>query len=338
MARKLKMTLVPSFYDPARDGVTFGLLSTFLACREKARLFLEGWSGTDTIFALLYGGITHHILQNAYQTCTSAPTGAWVRDQLTDIETTWYKENPRPRAKAEEMLHEALMKNEMVMPEYFKYWRSDFDPSHREWIEIESSFTLPWTVTTPQGNVLSTFLRGRIDGAYRIPGIKSKRRRAAPRLLETKTRSDIDEQLIIDTMPQERQLSTYVSVLRKKTGLTPAGAQLNIIRKPMLRKSAKEDWAQFARRIQHDVQTRPDWYFVRMEMTVTAQEIDTSEKELDQLIADFLLWYAGESGHYKNTNSCVMYRRPCDFVKVCSHGDYTGLVKRDIVFRELEDE
>lgn len=332
-----------TFYDPARDGVTFGLLERFMACRERARLFLEGWSGEAPVFALVYGTVAHHLLHQAYDQfiqgkLTETPSRAWVVRVLTDVERRWYQDNPHPSQKAEQIFQEVLMKNQAVMPEYFRYWSSDFDPARRTWLEVENTFNLPWTVTTRQGVQLNTFLRGRIDAAYRIPHLKNAKRRAAPRLFETKTRTDIDEALLIDAMPHERQLTTYLSVLRQKTGLDPAGALLNIIRKPQLRQRQKEDWAQFAKRIERDVQTRPEWYFVRMEMTISPQEINRAEAEMDDLISDFLLWRAGESGHYKNSRACVEYKRPCDYIRVCSHGDYRGLVKRPVVFRELEEE
>ena len=330
----------PSFYDPARDGVTQGLLQTFLTCREKTRLFLNGWSGDGESFSLLYGGIAHHILRVAYSQAKEGklggpPSTEWMERRMRELEKIWRRDHPTPRQREEDMFHDALMKNQAIMPEYFKYYRSDFDPTHRHWLQVEESFSLPWSVVTRDDITLRTFLRGRIDGAYTLPGRKHADR---PRLLETKTRSQFDEQELIDTMPQERQLTTYLSVLRKKTGKEPISAMLNIIRKPLLRQSKKESWDQFATRIIRDVQLRPEFYFIRMEMTLEDQDINVAEAGLDDLIRDFLLWWAGESGHYKNTLSCRMYGRTCEFAKVCSHGDYTGLKKRAVIFRELEDE
>lgn len=329
-----------SFYDPARDGVTFGLLSSFLTCREKTRLFLKGWSGAYSTFALVFGSITHALLRRAYhdfhtKKTKKVPDKKYIHRVLDEIHATWKQENPRPHIKAIEIFEEAMMKAAAVMPYYFVYWAKD-DFSVMRWMEIEEAFRLPWTVTTKKGVVLSTFLRGRIDAAYTLPASKTP---LAPRLLETKTRVVIDEENLVDTMPHERQTNTYLSALRKKTGIEPKTVLMNVIRKTQLRQKQKESWAQYAHRIEVDVQSRLDWYFLRMEMAVSPQDINRSEEELNDLISDFLLWWGGESGHYKNSNACIQpgFGR-CAYLGVCGRGDYHGLVKRDVVFRELEDE
>lgn len=328
------------FYVPERDGVTFSLLSTFLDCREKARLYLQGWSGEGLSFALAFGGMAHRVLQRGYDGIRegmfvdSYPDRAFVSRVLDELEERWIEENPAPPERDAKIFNEALMKVQAVMPGYFRYYKSDFDVSYKRWVEVENTFQIPWNVRSPTGREWGTFLRGRIDGIYNLT--RDKRQR--PRILETKSRSEIDEEALTLTMPQERQSNTYLSAARIKLGATPAGVLLNIIRKPMLRQKQGESWEQFARRIEEDVRLRPEWYFVRMEMTVEDQEINRAEEELNDLISDFLLWWGGESGHYKNTKSCRMYNRLCEYARVCANGDYRGLHKRPVVFRELEDE
>lgn len=328
-----------SFYKPERDGVTFGLLSTWTKCRERARLFLRGYSGAYSTFALVFGTITHHLLQDAYHQQLHGkmkviPDRAWVIKRLDALYARWKLENPRPHPKAVEIMEEAMMKAAAIMPSYFTYWAKD-DFARMTWIEVEEAFRLQWEVRTRQGETLTTFLRGRIDGAYVLPKSKYP---DAPRLLETKTRAVVEETNLVDTMPHERQTNTYLSALRRKLGKTPRSVLMNVIRKPQLRLKQKESHEQFSKRIETDVKSRLDWYFLRMEMTVDAQDINRNEAELNDLISDFLLWWAGESGHYKNSDACVTpgFGR-CPYLGVCARGDYHGLVKRDVVFRELEE-
>lgn len=328
-----------SFYDPARDGVTFSLLQTFLTCREKARIFLKGYSGAWSTFALVFGSITHHLLQRAYHEyhtgkLKKVPDKRYINMVLDDLHKVWIRENPHPHPKAVEIWEEAMMKAAAIMPQYFIYWAKD-DFSIMKWLEIEETFKLPWTVISPKGQKLTTFLRGRIDAAYTLPASKSP---DAPRLLETKTRSVVDEENLVDTMPHDLQPNTYLSALRKKTGKVPKSVLMNVVRKPQLRLKQKEDWAQFAKRIEADVRARPEWYFLRMEMRVDVQDINRSEERLNDLISDFLLWWGGEQGHYLNSAACVQpgYGR-CPYLGWCSRGDMHGLVKRDVVFRELEE-
>lgn len=338
----IRLTPVPpaKFYDPERDGVTQGLLSKFLTCREMARLFLKGWTPAYSTFALVYGHVAHAVLQRAYHQhlhgqLKRVPDRAWINAVLDDIWARWKRDNPRPHEKAVAIMEEVMMKLAAILPSYFVYWAKD-DFSTVRWLEIEESFNLAWEVRGKDGRTYHTFLRGRIDGAFTRPG---KRHADSPRLLETKTRSVVDESNLVDTMPHERQTNTYLSALRKKLKREPRSVLMNVIRKTQLRQKTKESWEQYAKRIEADVKSRLDFYFIRMEMTVEPQDINRAEAELNDLISDFLLWFAGESGHYKNTNACVQpgFGR-CAYLGVCSRGDYHGLVKRDVVFRELEDE
>lgn len=319
-------------YDPERDGVTFSLLSTFKDCREKARRYLQGWTGDDTSFALLYGGITHHLLQEAYRQ-PKRPNRDWVSNELNKMERAWRQENPKPRERAEAHLQEAMAKILAVMPTYFSYWREDFSPDHTQWLAVERTFRIPWRVTTPHGRSLATFLRGRRDGLFTHPYGVSK---GKPRLLETKTRSTVDEQDILDTMSFNQQINLYLLTAREELGVTPKSAVLNIIRKPALRQKNGEDWGTFTRRIEEDVKSRAAWYFVRMQLTVSNADIDAAKVEVDSLVSDFLMWYAGEAGHYKNDKSCIMFGQRCAYIKLCGGGTSSGLIQRDRVFSELE--
>lgn len=336
----LRPVIESSFYDPARDGVTFSLLSTFLDCREKARRYLQGWSGGFQGFALVFGTITHRVMQEAYHPDTrpeGVPTKAWVVGVLNAIEVRWREQNPRPRARDEEIMQEALAKAQAMLPAYFRYWREDFNPEHVTWLSVEQTFRIPYTARTRKGKVLKTFLRGKRDGSFSYP---SGRLSGRVRLFETKTRNHVDEQELLDTMTFNRQINLYLSALRSQTDRPPVAALQNIVRKPLLRQKTKEDWAQFSKRIEADVAARPDHYFTRMDMRVSPADIDRAEAELEDLVADFLQWWAGESGHYKNDKSCIVYGSRCPYLTLCgSEGkNFAGLEKRDVIFRELEDE
>jgi len=73
-------------------------------------------------------------------------------------------------------------------------------------------------------------------------------------------------------------------------------------------------------------------------MTVDPDDVRRMESEIDQLIGDFLLWWYGAAGHYRNDNACYLFNRPCDMLKKCAYDDTSQLFKRDRVFSELEDD
>ena len=123
----------------------------------------------------------------------------------------------------------------------------------------------------------------------------------------------------------------YLSALRRMGNKTPSGLLYNIIRRPSLRKRKNEPLKSFADRLSEDVSSRPDWYFIRMEMSVDEQEINRFEMELDDLISDFMMWWSGKSGHYKNTNHCQNKFGLCPFVGICLRNDKSGYFKRKAV-------
>lgn len=337
MAKVLALKRV-AFYDPERDGVTHSILAKFKACRQMARDALEGWQGKAPSFPLTYGSLTHYVLNQAYDNVLihqdrGIPTEKQVIRWLEDARRIWMHEHPVHSAKADEIFEEAIMKNAAVMPTYFKYWKSDF--TKRVWMDVENEFRIPFEVVMPDGLTIRTFIRGKMDGAFLVP--TSKRGRA-PRLMESKTRTQIDETALVDTMPLNQQTGIYLIGLEAMTGKIPAEVELNIIRKPALRQGKNESPALFESRIRQDVQARPDWYFVRMKMTVLEKDVIRIKEDIHALIKDFLLWWYGFGPHYRNDGSCYLYHRPCDMLQKCTYGSTSDLFKRKTVFSELEDE
>lgn len=320
------------FYDPVRDGVTFSLLSTFLDCREKARLHLKGLTPRSSSMALTFGSIIHKIdewVRDEIRSglLRSVPDDKHIKGLIKKAESLWFKENPRHGGTELDNLELSLLWAEGVLPQYFKYWHKDF--SELKWELVEGEFKIPVTPEDKEGNKYSTFIRGKIDGSFSLE-------KGGPWLFETKTKSRVDEGLLADILPYDMQANIYLSALRRMGKKTPSGLLYNIIRRPSLRKRKNEPLKSFADRVSEDVSSRPDWYFIRMEMSIDEQEINRFEMELDDLISDFMMWWSGKSGHYKNTNHCQNKFGLCPFVGICLRNDKSGYFKREAVFRELQ--
>lgn len=337
MGKVIKLKTAP-FYDPERDGVTYSLLDKFKSCREFARLALQGWTGKFPSFALTYGGLMHHILREGYERVLihqdrRVPTTQDVMRWLTETGELWYRENPTKTDVAVQIFEESLLKAGVILPSYFKYWQTDF--TERMWMDVENEFRIPFGVTFPSGKKVTVQLRGKTDGLFTKP--KSKRNPKGARVFETKTRTTIDEQELVDTMPFNLQTGIYILAAQHITKRMPAEVEMNLIRKIALRQGKNESLEAYERRMRADVQARPDWYFVRMSMAVDPEDVDRMRGEVNALIADFLMWWYGELGHYKNDKSCYLYHRPCDMIRICGHNDTSGVFKRRTVFSELED-
>jgi hypothetical protein len=319
-----------TFYRPDRDGVTFSLLTKFKNCRERARLHLRGWTSSRVSLSMLFGSLIHACLERIYgdiqlKRLKSLPTPAYIDKHLKVLEKEWRRENPKASAETVQDLELAIMLIYVVLPVYFKWWAKDLTTI--KWHALEHQFKMP----LPE---LGTFLRGVMDGRYSSKG------RERSNLFETKSKSRLGEQgesNIVDILGFELQVNLYLAVIWFQEGKVPGGLCYNIIRRPNLQKKKSETFQMFQRRIEQDVKSRPDHYFIRLRMDVDRRELEREGKEHHALIRDFMQWYHGEVGHYKNSDHCENKYGTCEFIQVCSGGNYTGLYKRPKVFRELED-
>jgi hypothetical protein len=124
--------------------------------------------------------------------------------------------------------------------------------------------------------------------------------------------------------------------LRKIFKRNPAGVLYNIIRRSGLKQSTKESITEFGKRCVEDIQKRPDFYFIRMEVLVSPEEMRLFELELEDIIVDFMNWWQGISGHYKCSDHCINKYGHCQYLPLCSGKRFNQFVKRSVVFRELE--
>src|SRR3990167_775279 len=304
-SRVISMREVPArFYDPQRDGVTFTLLTTFKQCREKARLVLNGWTSRGSSLGLVFGGLAHGVNQLIYEDVkagrlTELPSEKYIRKACQKVEERWKEENPRADAESLKYLEFSMILLEATMPTYFRYWKKDFKLL---WERVETEFKIPVTVDHPTGGkAMETFIRGKIDGSF---GRKSK---ARPWLFETKTKSRLGEHgesNLAEILPHELQINIYLLYLWWVGQKLPEGVLYNIIRRPGMKQKKTESILAYAKRVANDVQRRPEYYFVRMQMTVSKKDLEKQEMELRDLVADFLLWWSGLAGHYKNSDAC----------------------------------
>lgn len=320
------------FYDPKRDGVTFSLLTKWKNCRERARLHLQGWSTNRVSLSSIFGTVIHAVLERLYgdiqlKRLTTVPNAKQVGRHLTAIEKEWRKENPKATTETLQDLEIAMMLAEVIVPIYFKWWHKDLTTI--KWQAIEHQFSLP----VPQHN---TFVRGKMDGRFISTASKSRK----SNLFETKTKSrlgEAGESNLTEMLGFELQVNLYLGAIAAVDGEAPGGLLYNIIRRPNLQRKKAETFAQFQRRVANDVAARPEHYFIRMRMNVDARELAREGREQAVMVEDFIRWYRGEVGHYKNSDHCENKYGTCEFLRACSSGDFTGLYKRPTVFRELEE-
>lgn len=331
MKKKIKIILkkkkpIP-FYDYERDGITQGMLGMWMQCREQARLFLQGYSKGGTTMGLTYGSVGHGVLEHAYENFRlgknpGAPTDRQMSKYLIMTEKQWKLENPRPTRWALEDLEVALMFAKITLPVYFDYWKNDF--KKKNWQKVEGRWKIPFILKDGR----KVTLRGMMDGMFKTKGMW---------LFESKFLSRINEGDIIDTLPLNLQVRLYLRALWKTQNVVPSGVLYNVVRRIGLKQGKKETLKQFANRCAEDLKKRPEWYFYRFEVDNSKEDLLVFEEELHGMVQDFCDWYDGTGNHYKNSGSCIRVYGRCDYLDACSDHSTHNLIKRKVVFRELED-
>ncbi len=343
---KIKKKVSNLFYDMERDGVTQSLISTWLTCRMKARLYLQGWDSRYHSPALTYGSIGHGALEVAYLDIQagklkSAPSESQSRKYMDIVEAKWRAENKKPNNEALQYLELSLALMEKTLPRYFDYWKKDF--KQMEWVSLEKKFKAPLSLNGsdpanrrligPHGVEPEIIIpiRGKRDGEFKMgKGLW---------LFETKFKSMVNEGDIVETLAFETQVMLYMWSLwmEYKKRVVPKGVMYNIVRRTSMRQGKSESIVKFANRVAEDIDKRPEFYFFRMESATTVQELEQFEKELIQTVTDMYMWWKGIAPHYRNTYSCLGKYGKCTMLPVCAREDYSGLIKREAMFKELED-
>lgn len=325
----------PAFYDIERDGITQGLLNCWRSCREMAWLFLQGYSLKRNSMGLVFGTIIHAVLEDIYgmmqqKKILGIPTAKNVKWACLRVEKIWEKENPKASAEGIQLKELSLLLAEAILPLYFEYWHKD--KTNLPWVGLEQEFKIPYKLADGR----KTFLRGKMDGIYKKNGIW---------LFETKGKSQINEVNLVDTLGLDFQNNFYLSNVRRLLNIQPSGVKYNVIRRTQMQQSKKENLKQFANRIIEDIEKRPEYYFLRFELSITKQELDKFDEELGIHIKEFYDWWDTKRGlrpnraigHYKNPSQCETKYGRCDMLDICSAGNFSRYEKRKVVFRELED-
>ncbi len=314
------------FYALERDGITQGLLTMFQECRQKAKWFLEGWSAKSTSMGLTYGSIGHEVLERVYtqvQKTGATPSSGYVRTVITNVEKEWHAEHKRADKQTLEYVELSLLIAEATMPIYFEYWHKD--AKEMKWRALETDFCIPLTLDSG----IKVNVRGKRDGVF----YKTK----ALWILESKFKSRLEEDELVDYLPFDLQTCLYAWATLQELKQAPAGILYNMVRRVGLRQGKEETIQAFAKRCVEDIRDRPEFYFSRLEISLSKKEIDTWEMEFKDMVSDFVNWWQGKSGHYKCSHQCVNKYGKCQYLPLCAHKNFNFFEKREKVYRELED-
>jgi hypothetical protein len=317
-------------YDVDKDGVNSSLLGRWLDCREKARLYLLGWTARRVSSGRVFGVIVHGVndeIYSAYQNgeLDALPSRKRILKEIAKMEKRWKQSNPRADADTLQTLEIQCAMAEAILPVYYQFWHKDL--TQTDWHALEHKFKVP---------IADTHLIGRMDGNFRP--MKGKK---VIWLFESKSKSrigDRGESSLVDILPHERQVNLYLGAIEVLYKEVPGGVILNVIRRPGQRLRKGEGPKAFAARVAADIRKRPSFYFMRIRMTVDKKDLARTKMEHEAMIRDFVQWARGKSYHYRNSDACENKYGRCEYLGICSRQDFTGMYQRKPRVRDVEEE
>jgi hypothetical protein len=141
-----------------------------------------------------------------------------------------------------------------------------------------------------------------------------------------------------DLLPLDLQIGYYTAALQQRK-LTPDYVRYNLIRRPQERRKVDETRKQFIERISDNVRKDPAHYFERYEMHLTMDEIKTNITRAHKLVETFVQWWSTlditQRDLCYNSGQCEGKYGTCQYLDICSKGDYSRMYQRDAVSPEL---
>lgn len=304
----------------SQGGVTFSLLSRFIVCRERFRLYVvDGLRPADRWDHKMGYGNMWHVCEEAL---------AAKRDWKQDL--TWYVNDQLMKypLSQELIIH---WRNVCIcqFPVYVDYWSKHRDVVSRTPLLQEAVFDVPYQL--PSGRTVR--LRGKFDSVDLIGSGKS----AGIYLQENKTKGDIRETQIKDQLTMDLQVMMYLTALTdiqrgkeffgQYKFLPLKGVRYNVVKRSVtikrgeakkLKKGYKpaETVEAYYKRVGDYYRKNPQDYFMRWQAEVTPGDIENFQKEcLNPLLEQLCEWWEWitcrlQTGPWEEPGNSYHWRHP----------------------------
>lgn len=366
--KKVQIKKGPVWEGPCGEGeqggITFSLLSRFLVCRERFRLYVvDGLKVADEFNVRMgYGNIWHEA------EASFALAMNW-KAAITEYCARLCKQYPLQAQEIDKWYNVCKVQ----FPVYIEYWKKHKDQKKRVEITSELPFDVPYPL--PSGRVVR--LRGKFDSLYSLNKKLG--------LQENKTKGDIDEFAIPRQLNFDLQTMIYAiaAEIVRDTGVGKwtwgefDEVLYNVIRRPLsggrhtirqhqaTSKKAEESPQEFYQRLQGLIEGEPEFFFMRWNVKITQQDIDRFKREcLDPILEQLCDWWdwitdpknnwagnkdpfsreIGETGvdvtgiHFRFPHGVwnpLLEGRSSDLDNYLMDGVATGLQRTDNLFTEL---
>lgn len=253
-------TVAPSPSWTLDDGISYSLLSRFIGCRERYRLYaVEGVRETRNKTSMDFGTYFHKLLELRAKHPNKSPS------QLFKLNNTILTPTELGVAK-------------VVYEEYHDYYSGD----NYKYFAQEDKFDVKYVL--PSGHTFR--LRGRLDETIINPN-------RSLMIQENKTKGNINEDQLAAHIPFNLQTMFYVTAAAIHYKKPVEGVLYNVIRKPghtQTNKDANEK--AFLDRLRKDIQSRPQYFFIRWEYPITDKQLqDWKNYTLHPLLLQLRVWW-----------------------------------------------
>ena len=294
-------------YDPDAAGYTQSLLGSFMCCPLRGMLSAHRWSNPKKANMTGFGSLVHYVLEH-----WQMEDGCNIKECIA---TYAKKHGSRLGARGTEDLEFLKTKAQVVLEAYSERYAKE--QSEMRGFVSEGVFEF-------EGR------RGKIDGSFRDKNRK-------PWLMETKTMSRVEEDNLLLHLSFDFQNLFYMDNFEQSNNVKVHGVLYNMIRQPQLKLKAGESLKQYGDRVAADIESRPDFYFIRMHISYTRRDIQRFRDELKFKVARMRDFTSGTIPVYRNEFACKA-PFPCEFLQACASGHMSGYVQKELLFEELEAE
>lgn len=355
LTKKEKTKVIYSGYDTQfwnleRDGITQSAIAAFVQCPQKAEYKLKhGFSLEGMNHKLDFGTIFHEVLDKVYSTRlrninnTKPYTKYLWKELCNNTVSNYYDDHIEDVDPADLRKFELCIgQTKLVLEHYFEWWSKK--DSTANIIAVEKEFSFPYKLRSG----VNIVFRGKMD---RIDKVNKD-----IWLFETKTKDDIEPTTsgmtvngIVEKMDYELQVMVYCLAIKELYGVYPKGVIYNLVKRPQQEfkgsyRSKSETLPQYFDRVHEDIiyksniSTREHEYFMRYEIALFPEKIEEWKlRDLDYIIERIAEWSDKGYGSYRNSANCAMYRKPCEFLSICSLGETSRYKVREKIFPELDE-
>lgn len=167
----------------------------------------------------------------------------------------------------------------------------------------ELSFYLPMRTGKRSSRIFE--IAGKIDDIATINGQNW--------IVEYKTASKLDGSYF-DRLYVDSQITMYMTAA-ERLGFNPVGVIYRVLRKPQIRRGKTESVEQFLNRLESDIASRPDFYFMEKRLYRSKADLADFEQMLYQEAKLANTMYK-QDRCYKHSTACSVYGA-CEYLPLC---------------------